>query len=123
MRLSSGRLTRHSLCPSAQRLSDTGAALPLEELFLEGPCVPEDLAVLVDAIARLPALRRLALYQVHEPKPALVADLARAAPQVEALTLVAGDCQEAVEWAAPLVRAFCLLPRSGLSSPPLLPTC
>ncbi|TNY22405.1 hypothetical protein DMC30DRAFT_149449 [Rhodotorula diobovata] len=84
------------------RLSDTGTALPLEELFLEGPCVPEDLAVLVDAIARLPALRRLALYQVHEPKPALVADLARAAPQVEALTLVAGDCQEAVEWAAPL---------------------
>ncbi|GAA6049021.1 hypothetical protein JCM3770_005443 [Rhodotorula araucariae] len=84
------------------RLSDAGTDLPLEELFLEGPCTSADLAVLVSAIARLPALRRLALYQVHNPKPALVADLASAAPQLRALTLVAGDCQEAVEWTAPL---------------------
>ncbi|GAA5914737.1 hypothetical protein JCM8208_000686 [Rhodotorula glutinis] len=84
------------------RLSDSGVDLPLEELFLEGPCVPEDLDVLVQAIGRLPSLRRLALYQAQEPKPALVADLAQAAPQLEALTLVAGDCQEAVVWPAPL---------------------
>ncbi|GAA5921364.1 hypothetical protein JCM3775_003009 [Rhodotorula graminis] len=84
------------------RLSDSGIDLPLEELFLEGPCVPEDLAVLVQAVGRLPSLRRLALYQAQEPRPALVADLAQAAPQLEALTLVAGDCQEAVSWPAPL---------------------
>lgn len=91
------------LLPS-QRLSDSGIDLPLEELFLEGPCAPDDLAVLVQAIGRLPSLRRLALYQAQEPKPTLVADLAQAAPQLEALTLVAGDCQEAVLWPAPLVR-------------------
>ncbi|BGP38342.1 hypothetical protein JCM10450v2_002290 [Rhodotorula kratochvilovae] len=84
------------------RLADAGTDLPLEELFLEGPCTAADLAVLVTALARLPALRRLALYQIHKPMPALVADLAAAAPQLRALTLVAGDCQEAVEWSAPL---------------------
>ncbi|GAA5834820.1 hypothetical protein JCM9279_007118 [Rhodotorula babjevae] len=84
------------------RLSDAGVDLPLEELFLEGPCVPDDLAILVQAIGRLPSLRRLALYQAQDPKPALVADLAQAAPQLEALTLVAGDCQEPELWPAPL---------------------
>ncbi|GAA6000525.1 hypothetical protein JCM10207_008052 [Rhodosporidiobolus poonsookiae] len=83
------------------RLSPT-LDLPLTELFLEGPSTATDLAVLVQALAQLPNLRRLALYQVQEPKPALFHDLAAAMPRLEALTVVSGDCSEAVEWPAPL---------------------
>lgn len=73
--------------PLLQRLSDLGTNLPLEELFLEGPVQPEDFAVLLAAIARLPHLKRLALYQVRNPKPALFEDLATAAPGLTALTV------------------------------------
>ncbi|GAA5911518.1 hypothetical protein JCM6882_000525 [Rhodosporidiobolus microsporus] len=80
----------------------TAAPLPLEELFLEGPSRQEDLRVLLQAFAHLPHLKRLALYQVQEPSPALFDELARAAPQLQALTVVAGDCQEPCEWPEPL---------------------
>lgn len=88
---------------AAQRLTDLGMTLPLEELFLEGPVQPDDFAQLLTAIGLLPNLKRLALYQTRNPKPALLDDLARAAPQLTALVIVAGDSQEAVEWPMPLV--------------------
>ncbi|GAA5861260.1 hypothetical protein JCM8547_008536 [Rhodosporidiobolus lusitaniae] len=92
-----------TLADEILRLSQgTPLTLPLEELFLEGPSQPADLSVLVSAIGELPNLQRLALYQVLSPKPALFNDLAMAAPQLRALTVVSGDCQEAVEWPAPL---------------------
>lgn len=87
-----------------QRLNDLGTTLPLEELFLEGPVRPDDFAHLLIAIGHLPNLKRLALYQTRNPKPALFEDLARVAPQLTALVIVAGDSQEAVEWPLPLVR-------------------
>lgn len=96
-----------------QRLSDLGHILPLEELFLEGPVQPDDFAVLLTAIARLPYLRRLALYQTRNPKPSLFEDLARAAPGLNALTIVAGDCQSGTEWPMPLVRYPVSLSRHG----------
>ncbi|GAA5829287.1 hypothetical protein JCM11251_004993 [Rhodosporidiobolus azoricus] len=76
--------------------------LPLEELFLEGPSRQEDLRVLLRAIKHLPGLKRLALYQVQEPTSAFFDELAKAAPQLEALTIVSGDCQEPCEWPEPL---------------------
>ncbi|BGP54417.1 hypothetical protein JCM8202_000851 [Rhodotorula sphaerocarpa] len=91
-----------TLADEVLRLSDLGHVLPLEELFLEGPVQPDDFAVLLAAIARLPYLRRLALYQTRNPKPSLFEDLARAAPGLNALTIVAGDCQSGTEWPMPL---------------------
>ncbi|GAA5976662.1 hypothetical protein JCM10908_005586 [Rhodotorula pacifica] len=84
------------------RLSDLGLTLPLEELFLEGPVRLDDFAQLLLAIGHLPNLQRLALYQTRNPRPALFEDLARVAPQLRALVIVAGDSQEAIEWPLPL---------------------
>ncbi|GAA5867214.1 hypothetical protein JCM1840_004989 [Sporobolomyces johnsonii] len=76
--------------------------LPLEELFLEGPMTVSDRAVLLSSLARLPSLRRLALYQYRSPKPALLSELAAVAPQLHSLTIVSGDCEQSVEWPAPV---------------------
>ncbi|BGP14307.1 hypothetical protein JCM10213_004434 [Rhodosporidiobolus nylandii] len=91
-----------SLADEILRLSQSGLTLPLEELFLEGPSRAADLSVLVSAISHLPSLRRLSLYQVKKPTPALFHDIVTAVPQLEALTIVSGDCQDPVEWPAPL---------------------
>ncbi|GAA5998692.1 uncharacterized protein JCM10292_007163 [Rhodotorula paludigena] len=91
-----------SIADELLRLYEAGAYLPLEELFLEGPSQRADLSVLLSALSRLPCLRRLALYQLLDASPAVVADVVEAVPAVEALTLVHGDCQSAEEWPAPL---------------------
>ncbi|GAA5976689.1 hypothetical protein JCM11641_005662 [Rhodosporidiobolus odoratus] len=83
--------------------------LPLTELFLEGPSRPSDLSILLTSLSHLPSLTRLALYQVKNPTPALFREIVGNVKGLEALTVVKGDCQEAVEWDAPLEDYLALL--------------
>lgn len=93
----------------SQRLSADGQDLPLTELFLEGPQPVADRTFLLDALSKT-NLKRLALYQIQMAKPQLFSEIATALPQLEALTIVQGDCSGAVLWPAPLVRRRLPLP-------------
>ncbi|GAA6061650.1 hypothetical protein JCM10212_002527 [Sporobolomyces blumeae] len=84
---------------AAQRFAEP---LPLEELFLEGPLSASDRSVLVASLANLPSLRRLALYQAQNPTPTLLNEIYAARPDLDSLTIVAGNCDGSVHWPCPL---------------------
>ncbi|GAA5869971.1 hypothetical protein JCM16303_001855 [Sporobolomyces ruberrimus] len=75
---------------------------PLEELFLEGPMSTSDRSLLVSALAHLPSLRRLALYQARNPTPTLFNEIYASRPELRSLTVMAGDCDGSLLWPCPL---------------------
>ncbi|GAA5844321.1 hypothetical protein JCM9279_001768 [Rhodotorula babjevae] len=74
------------------RLADEGVELQLEQVILEGWGVPQpdDFAVLVKALARLPRLRLLSLQGMGCLTAAGMAVLVRAAPRLDTLSLIGG---------------------------------
>ncbi|KAL8280080.1 hypothetical protein RQP46_007410 [Phenoliferia psychrophenolica] len=88
------------LTSELQLRKDADLPTPLEELFLEGSQSSADRSTLLAALPT--TLKRLALYHLHKAKPALIAEIANALPNLEGLTLVQGDTSEAVLWSSPL---------------------
>jgi len=87
-----------------QTCSQAGTVLPLEELIIKGPCVPNDLVLLANALVHLPALRALSIDNFCMNTAVTVGAIAEAAPQLEHLTLVAGNRSSSQEWPSTLVR-------------------
>ncbi|ORY79306.1 hypothetical protein BCR35DRAFT_97053 [Leucosporidium creatinivorum] len=78
------------LANTMETLISSGLSLPLEELFLEGKQTPHHRTILLTALAKVPSLKRLALYHLRDAKPQLLYEIHEVAPQLEALTLVLG---------------------------------
>ncbi|GAA5933959.1 uncharacterized protein JCM15063_000516 [Sporobolomyces koalae] len=89
------KLAHHITELASRRFADP---LQLEELFLEGPMAPTDRSTLIESLQHLPRLRRLALYQARNPTPALFNEIHAVRPDLDSLTVVAGDCDGSVLW-------------------------
>ncbi|KAK4051833.1 hypothetical protein OIV83_002538 [Microbotryomycetes sp. JL201] len=87
------------IAQAIEKVVESGASTPLDELFLEGSQTPEQRTRLLAALKRgAPLLRRLALYHVHMPMASFLHEVADNLPDLESLALVFGDCSAPMLW-------------------------